>query len=166
VNARAALSTVLGALVVFLVATIVDRHVLQPRREATKLVAEARPLVASTNEAQWLQAESLLAQAELRQHGRADIAELRGLIVTKRLAARAKDEEILTQALNGCLGGLDKIGRVDDAKAIRAEIGKSTTRDLHVRCMRVQLEHLDVAKLGPAPSVSVSASASASTKSP
>lgn len=159
-NARAVLLTTAGALVVFMLVALVDRHFVQPRKEAARMVDAARPLASSTNEAEWLAAESLLAKAELLQHGRPDIAELRALIAQRRVSARADDEKILRQAIDGCLGIIEK-GHPTDAAAIRAELGKVPARDLHVRCMRVQLSDIAHAPPQPVPSIVASAVASA-----
>ncbi|MBI2392937.1 MAG: hypothetical protein HYV09_25355 [Deltaproteobacteria bacterium] len=155
---KTALLVVLGALVVLVAATLVERRVLRPRREAAALVIEARPLAAASNEAQWLGAESLLAQAELRHRGRRDVAELRALIAGKRAAARLRDDQILAQALAACVAALETAGLTSEAKAIRDEVGKQPHRDLHVRCMTPQLKHLQT--LSPAPPLSPSVSAS------
>lgn len=142
---RKYLLVVLALLIGLVSASLVDRHLLGPRRDAARMVAEARPLASSTNAAQWIAAESLLAKAELLHREVAGLSELRTVIADKRAAASAEDEKILVQALGGCLAAIEKVGRTAEAATLRAEIGKALTRELHVRCMRVQLENLGAA---------------------
>ena len=161
---RTALLVFLSLLVGGLLAVIVDRRVMRPRREADALVASARPYASSSHEGAWITAESLLAQAELRQHDRDDIRDLRALIAAGRAAQKQKDEVIIAGALESCLAALAKAGLAADVAKIRAATTLSK-RDQHVECMKLQLQHLNEI-VAPAPSTVTSAvtSASASAK--
>ncbi len=150
---RNALLVGLTLLIVALIAVIFDRRVLRPRHEADALVTLARPYASSSQESAWLTAESLLAQAELRDRGRADVRDLRAVIAAGRAAQRVKDEVIIAGALDACLAAIEKAGFAAEAAKIRANTA-AAKRDLHVECMTVQLKHLDQLA---APSVSVSA---------
>ena len=126
----------------FVAALVVDRSVMRPRREARTLVDAARPHVSSSNEGDWLRAEALLARAELL-HKHDEIARLRAQIAAQRATANTKDELIRGAALESCLRAIEK-ARPDDAAKLRAETTTSK-RELHVRCMQVQLQLLSVA---------------------
>ncbi len=123
-------------------ALLVDRTVLWPRREARALVEAARPHTSSSNEADWLRAEALLARAELL-HRHEEIARLRAQIAAQRATSNQRDEAIRAAALDGCLRGLEKAGHVAEAAKLRADT--ASKRELHVRCMQVQLSLLSVA---------------------
>jgi hypothetical protein len=166
---RTALLVFLSLLVGGLLAVIVDRRVMRPRREADALVSAARPYASASHESAWLTAESLLAQAELRHRDRDDIRELRARIAAGRAGEKQKDEVITAGALESCLGAIDKAGLAADVARIRAATTLSK-RDQLVECMKVQLQHLgEIAAHAPpsaAPSVVTSAvgPASASAK--
>jgi len=148
---RTALVVLLSLLVGGLLAVVVDRRVMRPRREADALVAAARPYASSSHESAWLTAESFLAQAELRHRDRDDVRELRAQIAAGRAVQRARDEVIVGSALESCLAALDKAGLTADVARIRAATTLAK-RDQHVECMKTQLQHL--AQLMPTASAS------------
>lgn len=156
---RNALLVGLALFIVALLAVIFDRRVLRPRREADTLVALARPYASASQESAWITAESLLAQAELRDHGRADIKDLRAVIAAGRAAQKVKDEVIIGGALDACLAAIEKAGFGADAAKIRANIALNK-RDQHVECMKVQLSHLNEIAAHASPSSSPSPSVS------
>lgn len=139
-----------------LIAILVDRHVMRPRREADALVAAARPHASSSHEGSWVTAESLLAQAELRHRERADVRELSAQIAAGRAAQKQKDEVITAGAVESCLASLEKSGLLVDVARIRA-LTTLTKRDQHVECMKVQLQNLGAQPVTP-PSISASVS--------
>lgn len=126
----------------FVAALVVDRGVMRPRREARALVEQARPHASSSNEGDWLRAEALLARAELL-HKHEEIGKLRAQIAAQRATANTRDEVIRGAALEGCLRAIEKT-RPEDAAKLRAETTTSK-RELHVRCMQIQLQLLSVA---------------------
>lgn len=123
-------------------ALLLDRAVLRPRREARALIDAARPHASSSNEADWLRAEALLARAELL-HRHEEIARLRAQLAAQRATSNQRDEAIRAAAADACLRGLEKAGHAAEAAKLRAET--ATKRELHVRCMQVQLQLLSVA---------------------
>jgi hypothetical protein len=153
---RHALLILSAVLTAIFIATVIDRRVLAPRREADALVAGARPYASASHESAWLTAESLLAQAELRHRDRDDVRELRALIAAGRAAQRSKDDVIIASALESCLAAIEKGGFAADVARIRAATTLSR-RDQHVECMKVQLQHLNELSAHAPPATSGSA---------
>jgi hypothetical protein len=128
--------------IALIAAILVDRSVMRPRREARVLIDAARPHASSSNEADWLRAEALLARAELL-HRHEEIGRLRAQIAAQRATSNQRDEAIRAAAFDACLHALEKAGHGAEATKLRSEVGSK--RELHVRCMQVQLQFLSVA---------------------